>query len=79
MLTGSIFFSWLLPVYLLIILTKFIIDMPLVFSFLSFAEKIKNLKTLLFFMEFIYPVYIVFVAVASLVFRFNWKGREQLR
>jgi len=78
MLTGSIFFSWLLPVYLLIILTKFIIDMPLVFSFLSFAEKSK-LKTLLFFMEFIYPVYIVFVAVASLVFRFNWKGRGQLR
>ena len=78
MLTGSLFFSWLLPVYLLIILTKFIIDMPLVFSFLSFAEKSK-LKTLLFFMEFIYPVYIVFVAVASLVFRFNWKGRGQLR
>jgi len=78
MLAGSLHFSWLLPVYILIIITKFIIDTPLVFSFLSFTEKSK-LKPLLFLMEFIYPVYIVIVAAASFVFRFTWKERQQLR
>ncbi len=78
MLFGSLWFPWLLPVYFLIIITKFVIDAPLVFSFLSFTEK-TNLKPLLFLMEFIYPVYIIISAIASFLFRFEWKGRERLR
>lgn len=78
MLAGSLYFSWLLPIYFLIVITKFVIDTPLVFSFLSFAEK-PHLKPLLFLMEFVYPVYIVITAIASFIFRFNWKGRGQLR
>jgi len=78
MLVGSLWFTWLIPVYFLIIATKFLIDMPLVFSFLSFANKIK-LKPLFFVMEFIYPIYIVIAAIASTIFSFDWKGREKLR
>ena len=78
MLLGGIFFTWLLPVYFLIILTKFVIDMPLVFRFLSFSKK-SNLKPLFFFMEFIYPVYIVISAVSSFIFSFDWKERNDLR
>ncbi len=78
MLAGSIFFPWLLIVYLLIIITKFVIDSPLVFNFLSFTVK-TNLKPLFFVLEFIYPIYIVFAAIASIFFSFEWKGRKSLR
>lgn len=78
LLAGSVCFSWLLPVYFLIVVTKFVIDMPLVFGFLSFTKK-TNLKPLFLLMEFVYPVYIVVAAIASFVFRFEWKGRERLR
>ena len=78
LLFGSLYFSWLLPVYFLIIITKFVIDAPLVFSFLSFTEK-QNLKPLLFLMEFVYPVYIMIAAITSFLFRFEWKGRERLK
>ncbi len=78
MLIGSIFFTWLLPVYFLIIITKFLIDLPLVFNFLSFTKK-TNLRSLFFIMEFIYPIYIVIAAIASTIFSFEWKGREQLK
>jgi len=78
MLFGSLYFSWMLPIYFLIVITKLVIDIPLVFSFLSFTEK-QNLKPLLFLMEFIYPIYIVIAAIASFLFRFEWKGREKLK
>jgi len=78
LLAGSIYFSWMLPIYFLIIITKIVIDTPLVFSFLSFTEK-RNLKPLFFLLEFIYPVYIVIAAITSFLFRFEWKGREKLK
>ncbi len=78
MLIGSCFFSWILPLYFLIIITKFVIDVPLVFNFLSFTEK-SYLKPLLFLMEFVYPIYIVMISITSFIFRFSWKGRENLK
>jgi len=45
LLVGSIFYTWMLPIYFLLIFTKFITDSPIVFSFLSFAGK-SNLKPL---------------------------------
>ncbi len=78
MLAGSLYFSWLLPFYLLIIVTKFMIDAPLVFNFLSFAEK-RHLKPFLFIMEFVYPLYIVVTALASIIFSFSWKERKNLK
>lgn len=78
MLLGSLCFSWLLPLFFLIILTKFVIDIPLVFNFLNFTEK-SRLKSLLFPMEFVYPIYIVVIAITSFIFRFGWKERENLK
>ncbi|NQU31645.1 MAG: glycosyltransferase [Bacteroidetes bacterium] len=78
MLLGSLLYTWLLPIYILIIITKFFIDMPLVFKFLTFSNK-GNLKPLFFFMEFIYPIYIVVAAFSSFVFKFEWKGRGELK
>jgi len=77
-LVGSLWFNWLLPVYFLIIITKFLIDTPLIFSFLSFAKK-TSLKPLFLVMEFVYPPYIVLAAIASSIFSFDWKGRENLK
>ncbi len=78
MLIGSFFFTWLLPIYFLIIITKFLIDLPLVFNFLSFTKK-TNLSSLFFILELIYPAYIVIAAVASTIFSFEWKGRDKLK
>lgn len=76
MLAGSIFFNWLLPIYFLIIITKFLIDIPLVQGYLSFC-RIRKVAPWFFLMEFIYPIYIV-VAVFASVFKFEWKGRSEL-
>ena len=78
MLVGSLLYTWLLPIYILIIITKFFIDMPLVFRFLTFSSK-ANLKPLFFFMEFVYPIYIVLAAFSSFAFKFEWKGRGELK
>lgn len=78
MLVASLWFTWLLPVYILVIASKFLIDFPLVFNFLSFVDKTK-LKPLFFVFEFIYPAYIVIAATVSLLFSFNWKERKKLR
>ena len=78
MLAGSFYYSWLLPFYILIIVTKFMIDAPLVFNFLSFADK-RHLKPFLFVTEFIYPIYIVLTAIASVIFGIRWKERENLK
>ncbi len=78
MLIAGCFFTWLLPVYLLMVITKLLIDLPLVFSFLSFTEKSK-LKPLFLITEIIYPVYIVIAAITSFFFSFEWKGRKGLR
>lgn len=77
LLVGSLLYSWLLAIYFLVIITKTVIDIPLVFSFLSFTRK-TNLKILMFLMEFIYPIYIVIAAGSSFFFKFEWKGRKQL-
>jgi glycosyltransferase involved in cell wall biosynthesis len=77
-LLSSIYYNWLLPVYFLLIITKFVVDIPLVFNFLTFSNK-SNLKSILFMFEFIYPVYIVTVAILSLFNKYEWKGRHRLK
>ena len=78
MLLGSFYFSWLLPLFFLIILTKFVIDVPLVFNFLSFTEK-QQLKPFFLLLEFVYPIYIVIIAITSFISRFGWKDRVKLK
>lgn len=77
-LLGSIFYNWLLPIYFLLITTKLLIDIPLVYRFLSFSNKAK-LKPYFLLTELFYPVYIVLAGVLSLFIKFEWKGRSKLR
>lgn len=70
----SIFIPALLPVYFLMIITKFIIDIPLLNSAISFTKK-THLKFLVLLSEFVYPIYIVVAAIKSFTGVFTWKGR----
>ncbi len=78
LLVGSVYYTWLFPIYMLLIVTKFFIDLPIVFSFLDFSSKAR-LKPLFFFVELLYPIYIVGAATVSFMFGFEWKGRKNLR
>lgn len=78
-----VFFSgfskiWFFAIYLLFVVFKFLIDFPLIHEFSGFAGR-RNLIWLLFPFEIIYPFYISYTAVISLIFRFQWKGRNNLR
>ncbi len=74
---SGLYYSWLLPVFLLLIITKYVVDIPLVFNYLTFSKR-SGLKPLLLILEFIYPFYIVLTAVLALFMKFEWKGREKL-
>ncbi len=69
------FIPVLFPVLFLLVLAKFIIDLPLLSSAIGFTKK-GHLKLIVLLSEFIYPVYIVFVAIKSLTGKFTWKSRE---
>ncbi len=69
---------WFIVIYLLFSLLKMVVDFPLLRHFSEFAGRKKSLYYLFLF-GWIYPVYIVFTAVYSFVFRYNWKGRENLK
>lgn len=71
----GIYYNWLLPIFVLLILTKFMIDFPLVNSYLSFCGH-KKLSYLLPVMEIIYPFYISIVSMTSFFGNFSWKGRK---
>ena len=71
----AFFFPFLLAVYLLLTMFKFMIDYPLLSGVSSFM---KNRRLLVWALplEFIYPVYVVFVAVAGNIAGISWKGRK---
>jgi cellulose synthase/poly-beta-1,6-N-acetylglucosamine synthase-like glycosyltransferase len=75
LLALSLVYLWALPVYLLLIITKLVIDFPLVFGYLNFVGKSK-IKYLLILMEFVYPIYITLISLASFIGKFSWKGRN---
>lgn len=70
------FFPVLLPVYFLMIITKFVIDAPLLRSAISFTKK-THLKILILLFEFVYPIYIVIAAIKSFTGIYTWKGRTK--
>jgi len=77
LLASSVVYSWLLPVYGLLILTKLLIDLPLVFRYLTFS-KMSGLKPYFIFLEIIYPIYIVVASILSLTIKYEWKQRKSL-
>ncbi|MBE0649245.1 MAG: glycosyltransferase [Bacteroidales bacterium] len=66
---------WALSIFLLFVLLKFFIDLPLLQAFGEFSNKGKLLKYMLLF-EIIYPFYIPVAALKGLFFSYEWKGRQ---
>lgn len=66
---------WFWTVFLLFVVLKFLVDLPLLKDFSEFSDKNK-LIALLFPFEFVYPFYILIAATKGLFFSFDWKGRK---
>ena len=77
-LVVSFFKPWMLVIYGLFVLLKILIDFPLLHYFAEFTNR-KKTSPYLFLFGLIYPIYIVVVAFSSLLFRFSWKGRNNLK
>ncbi len=71
----GLFIPWVFSIYVLFILLKLFIDLPLLEAFGEFADKGKLLKYMLPF-EIIYPFYIPIAALNGLFFSYEWKGRK---
>ncbi len=69
---------WMLIIYGLFVLLKILIDFPLLHYFAEFTNRKKSIPYLFLF-DLIYPIYIVVAACSSLLFRFSWKGRHNLK
>ena len=76
-LISGFFMSWAFIVYVILVITKYFIDFPLVYRYLNFCNS-PRLKPLFFFAEFIYPLYIFAASILALFFRFSWKNRQGL-
>ena len=77
-LVASLLKPWMLIIYGLFVLLKILIDFPLLYYFSEFANRKKSIPYLFLF-GWIYPIYIVVAACSSLLFRFSWKGRRNLK
>ena len=77
-LVASFFKPWMLVIYGLFVLLKILIDFPLLHYFAEFTNRKKTIPYLFLF-GLIYPIYIVVTACSSLLFRFSWKGRNNLK
>ncbi len=71
----TVYKSWFLAVFLLFVLLKYLIDLPLNRNFLKYYKKPGNFA-LFFIMEVFYPIYIVISAFFPFLFSFSWKGRD---
>ncbi len=69
---------WFLLIFGLFVLLKIMIDFPLLQYFAEFSNR-KKAVPYLFLFGFIYPFYIVIAGFSSLFFRFNWKGRNNIK
>jgi len=77
-LVASLLKPWMLIIYGLFVLLKILIDFPLLYYFSEFTNRKKSIPYLFLF-GWIYPIYIVVAACSSLLFRFSWKGRDNLK
>jgi len=69
---------WMVAIFILFIIFKYLVDLPLLYEFTGFVNKRKRMIFLPVF-ELIYPFYILVSAIIGLFFRFEWKGRKGLR
>lgn len=76
-LASSLIYSWMLLVYVLIVTVKYMIDAPLVVSYLRFSGR-SNIRGLMLVFEFVYPLYIFVSAILSFTTKYTWKQRKKL-
>ncbi len=74
MFLSSLFFPWMLLVSLLFLGLKALVDFPLLLSVSQFMRQRKLMRYFLP-LTFIYPFYVVAVAMAGLFSTTTWKGR----
>jgi len=77
-LLSGLFQSWMVAIFALFILFKMLVDLPLLNEFTRFANR-RDIIWFLPLFELIYPFYIFSAAIAGLFFRYEWKGRKNLR
>ena len=70
--------TWLIIVFILFVVFKLLIDIPLLYEFTGFVNR-RKLMYLLPLLEFIYPFYISVSSLVGLFFKYEWKGRKGLR
>jgi len=76
-MVSAVFYPFLIPVYVLLTVFKFIIDYPLLSGVGSFMKS-RHLLVWMLPLEIIYPFYIVFTAVAGNIIPISWKGRKTM-
>jgi cellulose synthase/poly-beta-1,6-N-acetylglucosamine synthase-like glycosyltransferase len=69
---------WFLLIFILFVLLKSLIELPLLYSFAEFSNR-KSTVPYLFIFGFLYPFYIVFAGISSFCFGFSWKGRNNVK
>ena len=74
---AGLWWNWLLAVWVLFVLLKTLIDFPLLNGYAQLTGKGKLLLFLIP-LEFIYPLYIAIIGIASAFVKYSWKGREGL-
>jgi hypothetical protein len=74
----GIFETWLIIVFIMFVVFKLLIDIPLLYEFTGFVNR-RKLMYLLPLLEFIYPFYISVSSLVGLFFKYEWKGRKGLR
>lgn len=77
-LMATVIKLWMIAIFILFVIFKLLVDLPLLYEFSGFTGKGKRIVFLPLF-ELIYPFYITVSAITGLMFRFKWKGRRGLR
>lgn len=69
---GAFFIPALWSLYVLLIILKFLVDLPILYNIAGFMNQ-KKLLLWAFPLEFVYPFYVVFTTISGLLTKVNWK------
>lgn len=75
---SSVIYPFMLLVYVLFLLLKYLIDYPLLHATSGFMRR-RNLLKYALPLELIYPFYVVGIGIMGNIFKVRWKGRQMQR
>jgi cellulose synthase/poly-beta-1,6-N-acetylglucosamine synthase-like glycosyltransferase len=75
LLAASLLYPYLLLVFALFVVLKYLIDLPILQAVAGFMKS-RNLLRWAFPMQLVYPFYVLIASVAGLLFKSSWKGRK---